>query len=91
LKKIFIIACLFLSCMSSPDREEYTCDECYSAADCLYRLNKSPDKTACARIYDECCKALRERRSVVRMQFCASDKKPKDLTESECRLLLNKD
>ncbi len=84
-----ITAMNFLSgCMSAPARENYSCDECFTAMDCLYRLKSDKDKAACAQLVEACRDTLKEGRIKARMEYC-SGKKPAGVSEAECRLLLN--
>ncbi len=75
-------------CMSAPKREFYSCDECFTAMDCLYRLKDDKDKAACAQLIEACRDTLKEGRIRSRMEYC-SGKKPAGISEAECRLLLN--
>lgn len=75
-------------CMSAPARENYSCDECFTAMDCLYRLKDDKDKAACAQLVEACRDTLKEGRIKARMEYCSS-KKPAGVSEAECRLLLN--
>jgi hypothetical protein len=77
-----------IGCMSAPKKENYTCEECFTAMDCLYRLKDDKDKSACAMLIETCRDTLKEARTRARMEYCAG-KKPEKMTESECRLLLN--
>jgi hypothetical protein len=75
-------------CMTAPHRENYSCEECFTAMDCLYRLKDDKDKAACAQIVEACRDTLKERRIKERLEYCAKSK-PEKISEAECRLLLN--
>jgi hypothetical protein len=77
-----------IGCQSAPKRSDYESDECFYNADCLYRNEKNPDKSACSVLSESCANSSKEIRAYGRLKFC-SEKKPKDMTENECRLYLN--
>ncbi len=79
---------LMVGCMTSPDRELYSCDECYAAADILYRLKSASDKSVAAPLVEACRDALKERRAIERLEYCRQHT-PAGMTESECRMWLN--
>ena len=86
----FIIAAIFFlpACMLSPDKENYSNDECYTCIDCLYRLKDSKDKSACALLVEACRDSMKEGRFYKRFEYCR-DNKFDGMQERECRLLLN--
>jgi hypothetical protein len=47
---------------SVPKPENFKQQECYLALECLYLLQKNPDKAVCAALVDECRTAMREAR-----------------------------
>lgn len=74
-----------LSCMSAPDREDYTGrpNACYDFADCLYRNKDNPDKSICGDIGKEC-------RSIERYEYCRDDShRPANMDFEKCWLYLN--
>jgi hypothetical protein len=79
---------LFVCCMSAADRDNYSLDECFLAADCMYRLKDSQDKSACADLQRACSDALKEKRQRQLLEYC-SQNKFNNMTENECRLYLN--
>ena len=85
---VIMLASMFCGCMTSPDRTDYSCDECYMAADCLYRIKSSDEKSPCAFLTEACRDALKERARIYRLEYCR-DKRPPDMTERECRSWLN--
>ena len=83
----FICALLF-SCMSSPKRGNYSCDECYMAADALYRLKSANDKATAIPLVEACRDAMKEVRRIQRLEYCKKSA-PADMTERECRSWIN--
>ncbi len=79
---------IMVGCMTSPDRETYSCDECYAAADILYRLKSATDKSVAAPLVEACRDALKERRMIERLEYCRQHT-PSGMTENECRMWLN--
>lgn len=79
---------LLPGCMSAPKRDAYSCDECYTAMDCLYRIKDDKDKAACSQLIEACRDSLEETRTRARLEYCAKGR-PERMTEAECRLLLN--
>jgi len=75
-------------CMTAPNRDDYTTSECYSAADCLYRIKSADEKSPCAFLTEACRDSLKERARIYRLEYC-KDKRPSDMTERECRSWLN--
>jgi hypothetical protein len=90
MKKIVLISLLmlvFLSCQSTPDRKNYSTEECFAFADCLYR-NEKNDKSVCAVLGEACRDSLKEKRTYDRLKFCKENQFG-NMTEAECRLFLN--
>jgi biopolymer transport protein ExbB/TolQ len=83
-----VTAASFVGCMSSPDRADYSCDECYAAADMLYRMKSAQDKSVVSPLVEACRDALKEIRRVNRLKYCR-DNRPEDMTERECRSWIN--
>lgn len=84
----FVSIALLPGCMTSPTREDYTLDECWMFADCLYRIKSGPDKSACQAIGEACRDALKESRALRRLEYCKTHL-PAGMSENECRLWLN--
>jgi len=85
---LIVAAFFFLpGCMTSPDKEDYSNDECFVAVDCLYRLKDGPDKSACAMLVEGCRDSMKELRAYKRLEYCSQNKFD-DIKESECRLML---
>ncbi len=85
---LLIAGMVFMSCMSSPRKDDYTTPECFAAADCLYRIKSADEKSPCAFLTEACRDSLKERARLSRLEYCR-DKKPADMTERECRSWLN--
>lgn len=83
-----IYSYMLFGCMSSPDRADYSCDECYAAADMLYRMKSAQDKSVVSPLVEACRDALKESRRVNRLKYCR-DNRPEDMTERECRSWIN--
>ena len=79
---------IFFGCMSSPDRKNYSCEECYMAADLMYRNQKNLDKSIAAPIVEACRDAMKEQRRTQRLEYCNKNR-PADMTERECRSWMN--
>ena len=77
-------------CQSAPDKKDYvgTADECYLFSDCMYRNQKNADKSACQILAEACRDAMKEARTIKRIEYC-KDKTPVGMSENECRLMLN--
>ncbi len=75
-------------CMTSPDKENYPCDECYMAADALYRLKSANDKAVASPLVEACRDAMKEKTRISRLKYC-HDSRPDDMTERECRSWVN--
>jgi len=88
LAAIILSVTLSVCCMSSPKKEDYSLTECYMAAQCMYLLKNSEDKTACAGLLSACSDALREQRLKGILEYAAQNKFG-NMTENECRLYLN--
>jgi hypothetical protein len=91
MNKIFYCLILFvflIGCMSAPDRKNYECEECYLAADCMYRNKDNPDKSVCSEHNKACTDAMKEKRIKQRLEYCR-DCKFDGMSEGECRLYLN--
>jgi hypothetical protein len=85
---IGIIIFLLSSCMSAPERKNYSENDCFIALDCMYRIKSDKDKSICMPLIESCRDALKESRGISRLKFCR-DYKPAGMTENECRLWLN--
>ena len=79
---------IFTACQTAPKREYYSCDECYAAADMLYRMKSAQDKSVISPLVEACRDALKESRRVSRLKYC-HESKPDDMTERECRSWIN--
>ena len=87
---LIVAAFFFLpGCMTSPDKEDYSNDECFVAVDCLYRLKDSEDNSSCMLLVEACRDSMKEGRSYKRLEYCSQNKFD-DMKENECRLLLMK-
>jgi len=75
-------------CMFAPNRKDFSNDECFNAADCLYRIKDGKEKSACSMLLEACRDSMKEGRTFKRMEYCR-DNKFGGLTESECRYFLN--
>ena len=85
---VFTAMFILSSCQSAPDRDNYTCAECYVAADFLYRMKSGQDKSVVAPLIEACRDAMQEARAIKRLEYCR-DKCPDGMSENECRLWLN--
>lgn len=85
---IIIFIVLLSGCMTAPNKEDYTTAECFSAADCLYRIKSADEKSPCAFLTEACRDSMKERARINRLEYCR-DKRPADMTERECRSWLN--
>jgi hypothetical protein len=86
----FLLSALFLliGCQSAPDKKDFSIQECFYAADCMYRNQKNPDKSACAEHAKNCSDASKEERALFRLKFC-EENKFNGLNSNECRMFLN--
>ena len=78
----------FSSCQTTPKHDNYICEECYVATDCLYRMKAAKDATICAALVEACRDAMKESRYIKRMEYCKKSR-PDGMTERECMLWLN--
>ena len=85
---VIMLASMFCGCMTSPDRADYSCDECYMAADALYRLKSVNDKSVASPLVEACRDAMKEARRIGRLEYCKKSA-PADMTERECRSWIN--
>lgn len=85
---IAILITQIFGCQSSPKKEDFPANECFYFSDCLYRSQKSVDKSPCMILAEACRDGLKEQRAYDRLKFCR-EKKPVEMSENECRLFLN--
>jgi len=51
---IILLPILILSCLSSPDRDNYKIQACFEKDLCMYLNQKNPDKSFCKPIQKQC-------------------------------------
>lgn len=72
-----------ISC-TAPKRENYTCAECFTAIDCLYRIKDDKDKSVCAPLVEVCRDRLRSDAMISRYEYCRKYVKECDRSKEEC-------
>jgi len=84
MKYIIIILFIFIvACQSAPDRKDFKLDPCFSAADCLYRNQKNPDKSVCKDYISEC-------NSFSKYEYCKQQENlPEGVDFQKCWIYLN--
>ena len=80
---LFFIFCAMFGCQSSPERGNYNCEECFVAADVLYRNQKNIDKSVAMPLVEACRDAMKEQRRIQRLEYCTKTR-PADMTFREC-------
>lgn len=63
-KMLAFLCCAVLSCSSVPKKEDYNCDECFIAMQCLYLMRDSKEKSICDKLIEACRDALKDRRKL---------------------------
>jgi len=86
---MFALATFPVGCMTAPKKDHYTTDECFVAADCLYRNKDNKDKSLCAGYAEDCRKANADRRAKENLKYC-QDGRPKSWSEGECQKFFGK-
>lgn len=92
MKKLLIIlsiAALLSGCLTAPSREDFSCEECFNHAYCVYLNQKNPDKSACAQRDADCTEATKNKLNQDNLEFCREYCADGVMTEDYCRLLLN--
>ena len=81
---ITLLSTFLPGCMSTPKRANYSCNECYMEADCLYRNKDNKDKSNCAGHIEDCRKVDRDLRAKAILKYC-KEEKPGSWSEGECQ------
>lgn len=89
MKKLFLFLLIFAGCISTPEKKDFECEECFYHAYCLYLNQKNPDKASCASLDEACSDAVKEARQRARLEFCREFCYDGVMSEETCRLLLN--